>query len=36
MHTEQPEAFLSIPAFAPYRGRVAVAQDGEPLPLDTL
>jgi len=36
MHTEKPEEFTSIPAFAPYGDRVKVLQDGEKLPLDAL
>lgn len=36
MHTEKAEEFTSIPAFAPYRDRVKVLQDGEKLPLDKL
>ncbi len=36
MHTEKAEKFTSIPAFAPYRDRVTVLQDGEKLPLDEL
>lgn len=36
MHTERAEEFSSIPAFAPYKNRVKVLNDGEPLVLDTL
>lgn len=36
MHTERPEAFTSIPAFAPYHDRVKVLRDGIRLSLDTL
>jgi len=36
MHTEKAEEFTSILAFAPYRDRVKVLQDGEKLPLDEL
>jgi len=36
MHTEKPEEFTSIPAFAPYGDRVRVLYDGKKLPLDEL
>lgn len=36
MHTEKADEFTSIPAFAPYRERVQVLTDGEPLDLDKL
>ena len=36
MHTQCPEAFTSIPAFAPYHDRVKVPRDGIRLSLDTL
>ena len=36
MHTEKADEFTSIPAFMPYRSRVRVLQDGEPLSLDRL
>lgn len=36
MHTEKADEFTSIPAFAPYRDRVNVLQDGEKLSLDAL
>ena len=36
MHTEKADEFTGIPAFAPYRERVRVLADGEPLDLDKL
>lgn len=36
MHTEKADEFTSIPAFAPWKGRVKVLVDGEQLPLDKL
>lgn len=36
MHTQRAEEFSSIPAFARWKDRVRVLQDGETLPLDQL
>ena len=36
MHTQRAEEFSSIPAFARWKDRVRVLQDGEALPLDQL